>query len=313
MASFGKKYPQEKEGKMDIELGGNYSKREVPRIWKLNPSFKHINSVVIIARSIFIIGVMCFFMVSHYLLTHDVSLAIGGGIGFPIVFIGIFRNQFYVLHKSFSFKKVKKVNLFQDLLFLLDGDNSSTVYICNKKDLVHTGLAIYRIKVIPENVHASVDRFIKALSEYENMVSFTYEIIQIPLLEKEKDKISNSVQTYIYFSVYCSVKGTLSRNKIKILKDKMFSLGSILQSNFIGNFHHFQIVRLSGNNLINALRTYFFKVPTEMDIEDIERRNFSNKPQFFIEAMFCYGLFISMSILLSSSRVSFFYIFLINI
>lgn len=316
MASFGKNSSSEEGRKMQIVIDEKSSKKEIPRIWKINPSFKHINSAFTIARSIFFVVIVIFFMVSTYLITFDLSMAIGAGIVIITMFIFVFRDQIYFLNNlsSLSFKKAKKIYPFQDMLFLLDGETSSTVYISNKKDLVHTGLAIFRIKVIPENIHASLNLFIKALSEYKNMVSFTYQIIQIPLFKKDQNELAESVQTSIYFCVHCSVKGILSRNKFRILKDKMYSLESILQSNFVGNFHHFQIVHLSGRNLINALRTYFFKFPSEIRNEEIEVvRKFIIKPDFLIKALFCSILFISSSILLSFLGLSLIYILLFNI
>ena len=219
MASFGKKSPPEEERKMRVVIDERSSKQTIPRIWKINPSFKHINSAVTIARCVFVVALAIFFMVSAYLLTFDLPMAIGAGILISTMFIFVFRDQFYFLQSlsSLFFKKAKRVNPFRDLLFLLDGETSSALYICNKKDLVHTGLSIFRIKVIPENVHASMSLFIKSLSEYKNMVSFTYQIIKTPLLRKEQTELVESVQTYIYFCVHCSIKGTLNNVTNKCL------------------------------------------------------------------------------------------------
>ncbi|MFX1290974.1 MAG: hypothetical protein ACFFAG_08455 [Promethearchaeota archaeon] len=313
MVSFGKGSSPREQRIRQIEIDEKSSKKEVPRIWKINPSFKHINNLIIIARSIFLVVLVGFFMSAAYLITFDLSIMGGAGIVISTLFLFVFRDHFYLLRSltSFSFKKAKLVNPFRDLLFLLEGETSSAVYISNKKDLMHTGLAIFRIKVIPENIHAPIDLFIKALSGYKNMVSFTYQIVQTPLFKKEQTEVGESIQTNIYFCIHCSVKGTLSRAKFRLLRDKMVTLGNVLQSNFAGNFHHFQIVPLSGRNLINALRTYFFKIPKE--IEGGEQRKLWITPDVLIKALFSSILLLSSSILLSNLGLSLLYTSLITI
>ena len=88
------------------------------------------------------------------------------------------------------------------------------------------------------------------------MVSFTYQIIQTPTLEKD------SIHTSIYFCVYHAFAGTLNPHRFRKLRDTLQKLEGVLKSNFVGNFHHYQITLLSGINLINAIRTYFFRSQT---------------------------------------------------
>ncbi|MFX1428299.1 MAG: hypothetical protein ACFFBE_17730, partial [Promethearchaeota archaeon] len=203
---------------------------------------------------------------------------------------------------------------FQDLIFLLDRETSSTIFISNKRELVHTGLNIFKIEVIPENIHASIDLFIKALSEYKNMVNFTYQVIQRPQLLKEKSNSMHSVQTSIYFCVYYSITGILSKNKFKLLYDKICGLKNTMVSTLVGNFHHFRIIHLSGINLINAVRTVFFKIPSEEESSEIPfyRQDILN-PEFISKLLFCGILIVSLDILLLLLSCPLGIIFLVNI
>ena len=65
---------------MQIVIEEKSSSKEIPRIWKINPSFKHINGAFTIARSIFFVVIVVFFMVSAYLITFDLSMGICAGI-----------------------------------------------------------------------------------------------------------------------------------------------------------------------------------------------------------------------------------------
>jgi hypothetical protein len=298
MKSYSKQSLPEKR---KVVLETKNSPKEIKQIWNINPSFKHIKSTYAIGRMVFLVIVVGFFTISGYLLTNDLFLSFGISGIILVGFLFVFRDSVYILNQisSFSHKGVKIVNPFQNLLFLFDKKASSSLYISNNKDLVHTGIKIFKIEVIPENIHASVNLFIKALSEYKNMVSFTYQVIQIPSLLQDQNQESNSVETHIYFCIYYSVTGILSRNKLKSLYNKMQSLENIMTSNLVGNFHHFKISHLKGIELIDAIRTFLFKIPSlekPNELSSIRRRVLA--PNFLTKLLFCAILLGTIDILL---------------
>ena len=228
--------------------------KDIPRIWEENPSYKDTNLTFTITRIIILSSLCIFFVCTVYLLTLNISIAVGVGVFVLTMFLLTFYDKTSSLFSLFQ--RTQHINPFKEIIFFMEHENSSTMYLSHTKDQKHTGLKIFKIKVIPENVNANVDRFIKALSEYKNMVSFTYQIIQSPTLEK------GSIHTSIYFCVYHGLTGTLNLHRFRKLRDTLQKLEGVLKSNFVGNFHHYQIALLSGIDLINAIRTYFFRTPT---------------------------------------------------
>ena len=53
-------------------------------------------------------------------------------------------------------------------------------------------MSIFRIQVIPENVHANINQFVKALSETN--VPYSYQVVQSPMFELTKKKKMNKSQ-----------------------------------------------------------------------------------------------------------------------
>ncbi|MHA2036257.1 MAG: hypothetical protein ACW98X_07475 [Promethearchaeota archaeon] len=246
------------------EKGGKASPREIPNIWRVHPSYVHTNSTVSLFRIIILIGMATFLIMATYLLGVPLPYAIGIGSviigGFIVLFYG------YINTITYIFSSKAKINLFDKLLTYWEKNDQTTLFIANTKDLVHTALQIFRIEEIPENIHASLNLFIKSLSEYKNMIKFTYQVVQTPTTYMTRTSGSGEIEvkdtgsrsTNIYFCVYFSLNGFISRHKIKVFHQKLRYAGNTLRNNFIGNFHHFKISRLSGDRLVNALRTYFF-------------------------------------------------------
>lgn len=271
--------------------------KEVPRIWKANPSYKDTNMTLTITRIILLSTLSIFFVCTVYLLTSDISLGLGVGVSILTIFLLTFYDKASSLFSILQ--RTQHINPFKNIMFFMEHENSSTLYLSHSKDQKHTGLKIFKIKVIPENINANVDRFIKALSEYKNMVSFTYQIIQAPTLEKD------SIHTNIYFCVYHTLIGTLSPHRFRKLRDTLQKLEGVLKSNFVGNFHHYQIALLSGINLINAIRTYFFRTPTT----NVSHNNAVSHKGFVITLPFL----IKAMVLSIISLVSFFLLSSINL
>ncbi|MHA2390622.1 MAG: hypothetical protein ACXAEX_01530 [Promethearchaeota archaeon] len=304
MASYSKKKLKENEKRaVFIEKD---SSREVQRIWKVNPSYKDINNSVIIARIITLGAVVLFFICAIYLLTSSLSLGIAVGLVFLIIFLLVFYDiPFYI---SSHLQNITAIKLFKDITFYTDQE---TIYLSNHKESISTGIKIFKIEVIPESIHASVNLFLKGLSEYKKRVSFTYQIIQTPLIGNGS-KVG-PLRTCIYFCIYHRMNGNLSGRKLKQLQEKMLNLGTVLKSNFTGNYHHFKISQLSGTKLVNALRIYFFKSPQPVNNELDTNKKYSITPQFLIRFMFLAFTIITSSGFLLSLGINLLIVFLSNI
>ncbi|MHA2280743.1 MAG: hypothetical protein ACXAC5_07815 [Promethearchaeota archaeon] len=153
------------------------------------------------------------------------------------------------------------------------------------------------------------------------MIKFTYQVVQTPYIyltqsPESRDlqvKTTDSRTTNIYFCVYYTLKGFLTKHKIKVLQQKLRYLGNTLRNNFVGNFHHFKISLLSGDRFVDALRTYFLKIPTQLPREESkgERKNivFSKN---VIKASFTCFLMIFIGYILVFLSIPLVYIVLIN-
>ncbi|MHA2180479.1 MAG: hypothetical protein ACXAAH_03555, partial [Promethearchaeota archaeon] len=154
------------------EKNGKPSPREVPNIWRVNPSYIHTSNTVSIARIVVLIALSTFLIGATYLVGSPLPVAIGVGSVITIGFIVIFYD--YLVSIINYFQNKIKINPFENLLSFWEKNDQTTLFIANTKDLVHTSLQIFRVEEIPENIHASLNLFIKSLSEYKNMIKFTY-------------------------------------------------------------------------------------------------------------------------------------------
>ncbi|KKL55313.1 hypothetical protein LCGC14_2256680, partial [marine sediment metagenome] len=309
MASYSKKQPGVTKRQFIIEEEGA-SAEETAYIWRVNPSYRHVNNNIIIARIIGLGILIIFYISSLYLLSSQLITSLIVGMVILILFLLVFNDQivFFKILGLFSFRKIKKIDPFKNVVFGISKHSPSTVLISNKKELVHTALKLFRIEVIPESVEASTYFFIKALSEYKNMIQFTFQVIQTPIYSQISK--GGSLRTDIYFCVFYTVKGLPSNNKFDMLRKKLEFLGHTLKSNFTGHFHHFKIVLLSGIALINGLRSYFFK--TDSPLQD-ERASKKITLNFITKLIFCGGIIVFSSILLGLLKIPFLFILLIDL
>jgi len=135
-----------------------------------------------------------------------------------------------------------------------------------KEDLTHIALQLFKVEVIPENVHETTNTYIKALSDLGKLIPFTYQVIHIPVIQLSSAKdhhiqvgSQESYKTYIYFCIHTTLCGFLRQFKIDLLQNKINEYQTIFRNLFASNFHHFHIRLLSENELINGVRTFFVK------------------------------------------------------
>ena len=224
-------------------------------IWQINPSFKDINNNIATLRAIFLILLTLFLTTSFFFMGINLISSVLGAILILLLFIIIFHENFFSIKDVFSytFHKVIKINPFENFLFFFKKQNPNILFFTNKTDLKTCALSIFQVKVIPENVHPTLNQFIKSFNETN--IPYSYQVVQSPIFEsniirksnkklKEKSRYQqiNSVtsfKTYIYFSVWRPINGVLNHNKIERLCDTLGNQISIMKSNFSANFYHF--------------------------------------------------------------------------
>ncbi len=299
------------------EKDGTPSPKEIPTIWRVNPSYTHANNTISIVRIILIVAMGTVFIIATYLLDLNLQISLIMGACIIAGFVFVFYDYIDVVNNLFRKRII--IDPMENIISFWEKNDHTTIFFTNKKDLIHNGVQIFRVEEIPENIHASINLFLKSLSEYKNMISFTYQIVQTPqvyLKRTDRNVIVRATEarrTSIYFCVSYAVKGILTQHKLTHLKQRMRYVGDVLRNNFTGNFHHFKITLLSGGNLLNALRTYFFKIPPQEDNAEHEtkdRRSFSVKS--LLKAVFMCFLIIYLDYTLIPFAIPLLYIVLIN-
>ena len=239
-------------------------------IWNINPNYKDINSGLLNAKFLSLLALITFFMVGTYLICFYIVISLIIGLLTIIFFIVAFNNKIQNLSKIYSHSNGKLVRLdpFEDLIFFFSEGNANILFFTNKKDMITVGISIFNVRIIPENIHPSLNQFIKSLNELQ--VPFSYQILQTPLdislknsredpKQPQKTDIINSYKTSIYFCSFYDVRGILSYKKLLGLTEKLTEYRETMRSNFSANFPHFNIKLLSGNELISALRAIVVK------------------------------------------------------
>jgi len=294
-------------------------------IWKINPSFKDIqskNSMV----SILSVGFLSFlFMISTFIFTSNVITSIGIGIFTIVLFMLAFSDEFFYLRNIFSFgtQKFNTINPFKNLIFwYLDKDPSILLY-SNKQDLVTVGSRIFKIEVIPDNVHPNLNQFIGSLAKLR--IPYSYQVIQTPIVNHKLDSSSiyskhlninslNSFQTTIYFSVHYYVKGVLNETKIRLMQDRLNAFTSSLKANFIANFMHFKIKLLSDDELLKAIRIFTLNSDFDEEINEIdEKKDNYEALSIIIKIIFLSFVLIYLSIILFQLIYNFSLILIIDV
>ncbi|MFX1467704.1 MAG: hypothetical protein ACFFB8_03505 [Promethearchaeota archaeon] len=254
------------------------------RIWDNNPSFKDINNTFSFLKLGFLFVVIIFIIVSSYLLFGNVWGSVGFGILCLIIFNGAFHDEFHGLRYLLHFGTKLSINPFEDFVFWYEQEMPRTLYISNKKDLIHMALQIYQITVIPERIHSAIVNFVRALGSKDIRLSYSYQVVQKPIIPLDHSKMSReatlkslrSKMANIYFMVFFRQKGFLTQSKIDKINYFISKYSNNLKSNVVSNFHHFKAKLLTRDALINAVRTFFVKA----DISTNNTQKFNHKKNF---------------------------------
>ena len=251
-------------------------------VWKVNPSYKDVSSseTVLKATSLVVIGLLFFTSVLYS--TYNLALSIGIAGIVSISFVIIFHKKFFSLRHAFDFRSFDPLG---DFVFWQTKNDKKTLFYTNHKELNTTGVRIFKIIVLPENVRANLNRVYIGLHTLK--VQFTYQIIQRQLqTSKNRDgSESSTFETIIYFSTFYNVKGRITKSKydnmVAQLKENAFSL----RSAFSSNFHHFKVAELSDKELVKAYRIAVLKQEVEIE-EDSDKISCETiKPKKFYTAL----------------------------
>ncbi len=232
-------------------------------IWNTNPSFKDISNKLSVIKAVFLIVITILMVLTLYILYQNILVATILGLVCTFFFLIVFHEEFFILQKLIVRNQVS-FNPFSDYVFWYDKNKPITLFISNRKDLSHIGIRIFKVDVIPENVHSAINNFVKALSSKNVRLSYSYQIVQKPVINLSNKPTSHgnsieSISVAIYFSVFYNVTGILTNYKIERLNYYINNFSHNFKSNLVANFHHFRITLLSDTNLINAIRTFFVK------------------------------------------------------
>jgi len=298
--------------------------KEYLKIWDINPSFKDIHSNSSLAKTISLLILVFFVIISCYLLSELLIPSIILGLLCAGVFIAIFHDEFYLLRYfiPFTFRNKIRFNPFEDLVFWYEKDDASTLYISNRKDLIHIALRIFQVDIIPENVSSAVHKFVKTLNTKNTHLSYSYQIVQKPIIplfkeQRSRDTMLKSLQSRvasIYFTVFDHVKGILTEHKIDRLKYYIRKDSNDLKSNLVSNFHHFRATLLSDTALLNAIRAIFTRHEVSIDIKSDKKEALKGNNYHTIGKLsFCIILILYIDVVFLFLRVFILYILIINL
>ena len=293
-------------------------------IWDVHPSFRDISNTTSVIKTISLLILTFSIIFFSYLTNYNFIYSIVIGLVFSGILIIIFHNEFFLLRKIFPslFSHKLTFNPFKQFVFWYDKNDQSILYCTNRNDLSNIALQIFRVEVIPKNVHPKIEYFIRALSSEEIRIPFSYQIVQKPKIDifgKQTTRFSslrstNSYTTSIYFSVFYQINGILTDRNLDKLRHYIKKFSTILKSNFIATFHHFKITLLSDTHLINAVRTFFLKteVPEGTGVVDKRIMLNGNRINVFARFMFCVIIMIYFSFHFFKLQVPFLFIIAIN-
>jgi hypothetical protein len=223
------------------------------KIWKVFPSYKDLDLKNTILRILFLGVLSTFFLFSLVMLTFDVILSSTLTLILLIVFLVAFSESFHfhLLIRNIIFgKQMRQIYPFDNMIFWQEKEDTSILYISNKKSFTTVGITIFKVEVIPGNIHPSLGQLIGGL-EHEN-IPFTFQVVQKPMNYNNKA----TYKTEIYFCVYYQISGLLSEVKVLNLRNELEKYKISLKNCFDSDLHHFKFKLLTGSELLNALQIF---------------------------------------------------------
>ena len=278
---------------------GDDQEKAYLKVWKVNPSYKDINKKESLLKvgSLAIVGFLFFACLLYSTFNFVLSITITAIV--VISYILVFHKNIFSLKHLLEFKSFEP---FQDLVFWQPKYDPTLLFFTNHKDLLTTGIKIFKIRVIPENVHANLNRFIKGLHAVK--VPYSYQIIQKPLqiaTDNETGTQNSSFETVVFFSTFFCVKGRVSKPKLRDVVDNLREYTVSLKSAFASNFHHFKITQLSDIELVEAFRSSVLKQEIEVENDANKKKSNAFRPEIsnsIIKAIYIFSIVVSLDLLL---------------
>ncbi len=305
-------------------IDGTEERKKYLRIWSTNPSFKDTNIISSLVKTAFLLILSLFIIISMYIISQQIIFSIITGIVFVILFIVAFCDEIYTIKNSiaFTFRNKVSFNPFEDMVFWCNKKDPATLYLSNRRDTIHVAIRIFQITVIPENVHSAIDQFVKALSSKNTRLSYSYQIIQKPVISIMQKKTSKEIAVSsldsriakIYFSIFYNTNGILSNHKLDRLQYYIKKHSNTLKSNLVSNFHHFQTKVLFGSELVNALRAFYIQDDYQLNSEENKEVDLNGiHSNIWLKLLTFTFLIILIDYVLFSFRLFIFYVIVINL
>ncbi len=249
---------------MNKEFYSNERKEEILKgksssylnIWEKIPSYKDINTNIGIMRFITLFTLTGILILFSFYVIGNIFFSIIFPTSLISIFLIGFRENIF-LFSGLGKYKYGQVHPFRNFRFWQIDEHQDTLYLTNTQDLIHTGIRLYKISVIPENIQPNLNHFIKSL--YISKIPFSYQVVQTPLVQNT----SESMNITILFALSYYVKGIISKIKITKIKDALEIFSYTFESACIANLAHYKIESLSGVELIYAFRSLISLVAEE--------------------------------------------------
>ncbi|MBD3253763.1 MAG: hypothetical protein GF383_01655 [Candidatus Lokiarchaeota archaeon] len=265
------------------------------QIWEESPTLKDLNSVKTILRVIPLLILFSFLLIATFLLVDNVLISATISGSFAILFFAAFRDQFFTLNtKKPLFRSVKHISPFKQFHFFMLTEKPDVLFLTNLTDKTTTCVAVLYASVLPENVHANVNRTIRGLNE--NKRSFSFQIFHDPIIGRDsigetRQLTDNSMRTKIYYTISLKVTRMLSGKLLKTMSEQIRREVLSLQTSITANYSHHKMDLLEGEELIDAFKSCVLKINDESSIEeDFYLKHSKDYASPFFKAAIMFGI-----------------------
>ena len=205
---------------------GKPSPREVPKIWRVNPSYTHTNSTISIARIILIVAMGTFFTGVMYLLSLSLQVSISIGIAVIIGFIFVFYDYIMLLNTFFK--------VFHEL-------KTPLIAIKGFSNL----LSKFHREDLNEDILSMLSEIENGCSRFEGIIR---KIIESSKLESSKLKLQTSEEDLSFLIKFCLNE----LNSFSEMRNHTIDID--IEDKIMVYFNKEQIYEVVSNLLSNAIK-----------------------------------------------------------
>ncbi|TXT65419.1 MAG: membrane protein of unknown function [Promethearchaeota archaeon] len=279
-------------------------------IWEKIPSFKNVNIALGIIRLLIIVSILLTITLCLYFIFDNGLMMIIMLICLFILFLLGFRDTLF-LTSELGTHKYGQIDPFKHMRFWKLKQSEEILFFSNIKDLIHCGIKLYKISVIPENIQPNLNHFIKSL--HLEGIPFTYQVIENPILQNKQTTLNISV----LFALCYKIKGILGKDKLDLIIEALDLFGSSFENACIANLAHFKIDRISNSDLIQAFQTFLFNTYDASDNDQeytLEQEGYFEmfQPISILKLLFMISIIIFNFIIIGFSPIPFYWSIIIN-